>query len=160
MPLLYAQLLALQNKVAELIEGSEYLSGYSVATEAKGDLSKQIAQSLNKLGLCMVVLTPATKVVDRFVDRVIRDVTIEVGCYENPILNKKDGVRKTALAAACAVTEAVNYASNGQIADEFDEDIAGHFEMLEDDLYLVPDTKTGILTYRVAFHTHISTENT
>lgn len=159
MPVIYEQLLALQDRAAEIISDIDYLTGYDVATESKGDLKSQITQALSKLGLCMVILTPSTRIKERLGNRVIRDVTVEVGCYETPLLNKKGGVRKTALAAATAVATAIENAPNGQVADEFDDELSGKFQLLENDISLIPDEKTGILIYRVSAHTEISTIN-
>ena len=159
MAAIYEQLLALQDRAAEIISGIDYLSGYDVATESKGDLKKQIAQALSTLGLCMIVLTPETRIKARNGDRIVRDVTVEIGCYETPILNSKSGVRKTALAAAAAIATAIEGASNGQVDAEFasSDDPLSSFLLNDNDISLIPDDKTGILIYRVSAHTEIST---
>lgn len=154
---LHEKKMALQTKVAELIESIPEFNGYTVTTESRGDLSKQIQQSLSKMSLAIIAITPESRVVKTFAGRVIREIAIQVGIYETPILNRSDKTRLTALHAADLIAENLHNAENGFEADAFDDEATGRFMLQEGqpDVSLYEDEKTKQLIYYVTLITQL-----
>jgi len=154
---LYEKLMVLQTQAVSLIEAIPELEAYSVAAEVKGDLGKQIQQSLAKMKLAIVVITPITKVRSIFSGRVVREVQIKIGIYETALMNKVGGVRLSALKTATLISEALHAAPNGFEADGFDDEPFGEFRLIENEpeMELLDDEKTGQLIYTVTLNTVI-----
>lgn len=145
--------LAVQAAAAALVQADPFFTGLEVLTEAKGDLNQLIRASLQKIGLCVVVMTPDFEITKRVRQRKRVRVRVVVECSEISIVNKTG---KAPLAAAWAAAVALDCQPNG-LDPEGAPHMAGIREFTLHDsqpVVLVPDKQ--LLTYHTIAHTEVS----
>lgn len=146
----HENLLIVQDTVAALLGADPYFSGVDVITEKKGDIENRLRAALGKLGLCVVVTTPAAGNLTRKGNRLSARVQIVIECAESVVVNQSpSGKMKPALAAAVAAAKAIDRKPNGLDAPGAQHrDRINEIVLVDDDfITLVPDR--ALLIYHV-----------
>lgn len=156
----FEQFVAVQERAAALVQADPYFAGIEVLAERRGDVNQKIQAALQKLGLCVIVMTPSFRIQAKVRTRTIIRVRVVVECSEIVLTNSSaSGTQKPTLSAAWAAALALRGQDNGAAGEGEDArllTLQQTFEISEDDdpVRLVPDPR--LLTYHATLFTDVA----
>jgi len=150
---LHQKLLDVQEAAATILSRDPYFAGIDIITELKGDVASKIKAALQKLSLSVLVKIGDIRVVKRQDSRKIISVTIIIETAEVAITNvDASGARKSAISAAIAAMDALDFAVTGLRSTAPDTEL-DRFDVA-DDAIIQPDPER--LVYQTAVTTQLS----